>query len=337
MIIILGSARSGTTWLGKLFDSHPDVVYRHEPDSLHVNTSLPFLPRKADAIRYLEDARTYLDELRLARSAKATGHRPFFHKHYRSRLRHVGFVATIMALKGVERCGRFEPPPQWLRLPEALDVPRAATVTFVLKSVSSLCRGYLFSRAAPEARVIHIVRHPCAVVASRLRGISRGLMRADTFLKSLCAMEEAARYPFDLGYLRASAIEQKMAYQWMIQNDKVWAEMAGDRRYAMVRYEDLCANPRRVMRQLFDFAALSWSGQTERFIASLERRQDRRVAYHGVMRSPTAAVDRWRSQLDHEQIGRIVGIAAYSIMAKLILEGEAPPTHDTPVGVEPCG
>src|ERR1700757_2925244 len=31
-ILILGSPRSGTSWLAKIVDSHPDVLFRHEPD-----------------------------------------------------------------------------------------------------------------------------------------------------------------------------------------------------------------------------------------------------------------------------------------------------------------
>ena len=33
-ILVLGYPRSGTTWLAKIFDSHPDILYRHEPDEL---------------------------------------------------------------------------------------------------------------------------------------------------------------------------------------------------------------------------------------------------------------------------------------------------------------
>jgi hypothetical protein len=39
--MILGAPRSGTTWLGKIFDSHPRVLYRHEPDSVYRTVAIP--------------------------------------------------------------------------------------------------------------------------------------------------------------------------------------------------------------------------------------------------------------------------------------------------------
>lgn len=43
ILLIFGIPRSGTTWLGKLFDSHPDIVYLHEPDSQFRTNNVPLL------------------------------------------------------------------------------------------------------------------------------------------------------------------------------------------------------------------------------------------------------------------------------------------------------
>ena len=53
MIVIFGSPRSGTTWLGKLFDSHPDVFYLHEPDSILVDREIPFQVNEDELEKYI--------------------------------------------------------------------------------------------------------------------------------------------------------------------------------------------------------------------------------------------------------------------------------------------
>jgi hypothetical protein len=50
-VLVLGSPRSGTTWLAKIFDSHPGVLYRHEPDQL--TASEPGLPPEAQIRQWL--------------------------------------------------------------------------------------------------------------------------------------------------------------------------------------------------------------------------------------------------------------------------------------------
>ena len=43
LILLFGQPRSGTTWIGKIFDSHPDTLYRHEPDSGSALKSIPLI------------------------------------------------------------------------------------------------------------------------------------------------------------------------------------------------------------------------------------------------------------------------------------------------------
>ena len=64
ILLLLGAPRSGTTWLGKIFDSHPDVLYRHEPDTLDRGGDLPKMVPVADIPAWSAEARAYL--LRLA-------------------------------------------------------------------------------------------------------------------------------------------------------------------------------------------------------------------------------------------------------------------------------
>jgi hypothetical protein len=69
-ILILGSPRSGTTWLAKIFDSHPDILYRHEPDELTPPTP---------GLNPTEQLRAWLRQ----RGKSVAAKRPYFRKSWR--------------------------------------------------------------------------------------------------------------------------------------------------------------------------------------------------------------------------------------------------------------
>ena len=43
-ILAIGMPRSGTTWIGKILDSHPRTLYRHEPDTWRRLDTIPLFP-----------------------------------------------------------------------------------------------------------------------------------------------------------------------------------------------------------------------------------------------------------------------------------------------------
>ncbi len=81
--MLMGSPRSGTTWLAKIIDSHPGVLYRHEPDSVNVRPEIPFVPEMSDVAAHLVSASEYVEDLCSERSSKSTGSQPMFEKYFR--------------------------------------------------------------------------------------------------------------------------------------------------------------------------------------------------------------------------------------------------------------
>ena len=70
MIMIFGSARSGTTWLGKIFNSHPDLFYLHEPDSILVDSEIPFQVNGDELENFTVPASEYISLLQDIRNIK---------------------------------------------------------------------------------------------------------------------------------------------------------------------------------------------------------------------------------------------------------------------------
>src|SRR4051812_26977959 len=71
-ILVLGAQRSGTTWLAKIIDSHPDVLYRHEPDEV--------APAPADLTS--KALRPLLERWVATATVRESGGRPFFGKSW---------------------------------------------------------------------------------------------------------------------------------------------------------------------------------------------------------------------------------------------------------------
>jgi hypothetical protein len=311
-ILVFGMPRSGTTWIGKLFDSHPDTLYRHEPDSVR-KLKMPLFPEKEDAARYREELECFIEALPQMRSPEVVGKQPLFPKSYQSSAGLAAYRASVLAAKAVSRVRRHFPSPY---RPTAGGLERA---WLVWKSIESQGRLGTCMNALPEARAIHLMRHPCGYVASVLRGeatrrFSDATPAAERLwvLKLLLATVPGKNYGVSLDELARLTPEERLAWRWVLTQEKTLADVVGCNRVLTMRYEDVCAEPFEATRRMFAFTGLEFHPQTERFVQASTGATHK--AYYSVFKNPRAVANHWRSELPQPVIDRIMAVVRTSAL-----------------------
>ncbi len=185
--------------------------------------------------------------------------------------------------------------------------------------MDSLRRTNLFSQAMPEARIIHLVRHPCGYVASTLRGRAKGYLNKRDFIKDIAHSPESIARNITEEYLHDLSEEERLAVRWMVSNEKVIKEMKGSGNYLLVTYEDLCFETFSAARRIFDFIRLEWSPKTDEFIEECLSQKDGDKHYFQILRDPRKAVEKWKEELTVEQQVRVVSQVTKSSVGELFL------------------
>jgi hypothetical protein len=317
---LLGSPRSGTTWMAKIFDSHPDVFYLHEPDIVLRRPEIPHLPAAGSAATSTAAVRLYIEQLCRLRKTRALGSLPLFPKTYRPGLTTPLFNSLIYGGHAVEKLLGYINWHRNIEIPFVFSKKRRPAFTLI-KSVSSLGRAELFRNATRDTKIVHIVRHPAAQIASRLRGSRMGVLDGDTFVRQLARTTVARLYGLSEDVMRTMSLEGRMACQWLITNTLVHDALAADARYRLLIYEDLCRDPSAVSRELLAWCGLGWTAQTEDFVNWSTRGGGER--FFGVVRSSAAEVGKWRHLLDARQIADITGVVERTAFGRSVLERTA--------------
>ena len=226
-------------------------------------------------------------------------------------------MASIDSLRALSMIAGDHPLLQKIPIPDFISPADDGGVEIVLKSVVSLTRARLFMEADPTLKIFHIVRHPCGFVASHLRGIRLGKLRAGGSIQTLAKLSGAAAHGFSPERLRAMSVEERQTCRWMIENQKILNDARGHPNYKLVIYEELCCDPTNVSKDLFATAGLAWDEQTAHFIRTVESYQGRHERYYQVIRSPRKAAFKWRQELSSESIDRILAMVRDSELARL--------------------
>lgn len=306
VVLIFGLSRSGTSWLGKIFDSHPDVLYRNEPDLIVRDERLPNVVLDEDSGPYRELAREFLCRLIDGRSLKAAGPPPYLPKNYRSPVAELLRRGILLGLGAVEHGVASA---QWLQRIAIPDFVRrtAQAPRVVVKSVSN-GRASLFAEVWPQSRIVVILRHPCGQIESEARGVALGKFERRGTNLALAQSRRAEKMGLRLDSVDELSPIEQFAWRWAFWNQLLLDQFGGASRAKIVLYDDLAADPHGVTRELFSFAGLSWHPQTAAFLDSSTSKDGSRH-YFGVMREAATAANRWRDRLSEEDKNRILGIA----------------------------
>jgi hypothetical protein len=320
--LLVGGPRSGTTWLAKIFDSHPDVLYRHEPDIVLRQTDLnrnfspdeiaPFLPAAGDYLRQLLGVRTI----------KSAGSLPTFNKSYNGALAHRARQAMVMAIKIAAKLNIAAATVQALSVPDFIDAEYAARLHLVMKSVSSRGRARLFAEALPGCKIVFIVRDPCGQIASTTRGVALGKLERPVPFDEILGTAQADRYGLTQEKLHAMPKMAQLAWHWTVSNEKTMDDLADLPNATLIRYQDLCLEPMAKARELFAFTGLDWSAQTEAFVteSSTSNAPDR---YFQVYKNTNESLNKWRNQLSGDDAATILSVVRQTRMWTLCKEYDA--------------
>jgi len=303
--LLLGAPRSGTSWLGKIFDSHPDVLYRHEPDAVQEDFGLPWLCLSDETPEMEAAAADYVRRLAATATLKTSGIRPFFAKSYRGKLHQTLHVGMLLGLHGVAALGIGGQARKTLPVPDLMRPGHRARI--VVKSVSAQGRARLFARALPEARFVVIVRDPWGHVASILRGAAQGKYESPAHIDWILKTEQARRHGLTADRLAALPRLEQLVWNWAIFNEKLIDDLSGIASVRIVRYHEFCADPLCQARELFSFAGLQWHRQTEDFIVRSTSFVGR-DRYYQVFRDTARAVNRWRQDMPFEDQKRVFAV-----------------------------
>jgi hypothetical protein len=177
---------------------------------------------------------------------------------------------------------------------------------FARAALIKMIRGHLLlywlHEQYPSIPKVLILRHPCAVLASKRRlDWHWGNEEIDIFLDQEDLVEDHLLPFIDKIRSADSEIEQQMM-SWCIENF-VLLKQFKEARLHVVFYEHLCADPSNVLPSLFDFVGRPFDGRVMRKAkqASATSNKDR-------VHDPKQNLSSWTRELDDWEIQKCVDI-----------------------------
>ena len=284
-ILVTGSHRSGTTWVGRTLALSPNVGYVHEPFNVQ---RWPGWMREELPHWYL-----HVTEENEARYEKLVEDVLRFRYPIRNLvsttdLRHLGQMAAEFPLSLLYRVRRMRP---LLKDPIAL-----------------MSAEWLADRFGAE--VVVLIRHPAAFAGS-LKRLEWGFQFRNWAEQPLFLRNLAAPYEDEIRRFaeREHDIIDQAVLMWNVIHDVIRTYRSRRPDWTFLRHEGLSEEPLKGFRDLYDRLGLSWDGIVEdaviRSSTDTSRKEVPTYLHRTVRRDSRAARWTWAQRLTSEERDRV--------------------------------
>lgn len=316
-MFVVGKGRSGTTWVGRLLDTFPHCLYKHEP-FLHLkrnaytrwlNLDINDLTLQETRNRFSSVYRSCLHDVDMP---------PFFNKSFYNRNRIV--LRALFTLGKVSSLCR-----SIYETYGTLKVSETPT-DVVIKEVNLHIRQIVKLDRILQPHWVLMIRTPYGNIASYLRGIRLGLFpgpcEADkTSLRNAVESSEDVtlrEWGPTLNELSTAGFE---ALRWRVEVEPILDYIAKHERSYLLIYERFCVDPLSELAKLFVFLGWDMHTDTHAYLARTVSKPlptlGMRRTYYGTHRDPLEVANRWRKDLSPRDVEDISEVVCQSPAAQL--------------------
>jgi hypothetical protein len=165
----------------------------------------------------------------------------------------------------------------------------------VIKEINPLALEWMISSYHP--RIVFLVRHPAAVANSFQKMGWMGKQFDERFTPSTLRSLDFDYQQYSRSFWTEFGAMQAHTIHLALET------LARGGEHMTIKYEDLCMDPMRIFRDLYNFAGLQWGSTVEdQIIARSEDKDQHPTGRGGVFRLSSAMVNKWKDEMDSNNL-----------------------------------